>query len=185
VQVQTYGAGAPHKVNVWVLWSRLAHGNQATLRGRKAGCATLRGQAVNCRRRSSAWHRPSVKCRPRRRIHYQPGLLSRGRPDRDLLFAIRACRAGLGDGQRHPRADMAQSFVQPGRRQSFFGLAAAVVVQAAGKISGTNTISSIISTLAKGASIGEPLQVDYFAANDLLVGPGIQALRRFVTQAAC
>ena len=31
VQVQTYGAGAPHKVNVWVLWSRLAHGNQATI----------------------------------------------------------------------------------------------------------------------------------------------------------
>jgi hypothetical protein len=31
VQVQTYDALAPHKKNVWLLWHRLAHGNQATI----------------------------------------------------------------------------------------------------------------------------------------------------------
>lgn len=31
VQVQTFDARWPHKMNVWVLWHRLAHGNQATI----------------------------------------------------------------------------------------------------------------------------------------------------------
>jgi len=31
VQVQTYDAHASHKKNVWILWHRLAHGNQATI----------------------------------------------------------------------------------------------------------------------------------------------------------
>jgi len=31
IQVQTYNAGLPHKMNVWILWHRLAHGNQATI----------------------------------------------------------------------------------------------------------------------------------------------------------
>jgi len=31
VQVQTYQASAPHKMNVWMLWYRLAHGNQAAI----------------------------------------------------------------------------------------------------------------------------------------------------------
>jgi hypothetical protein len=31
VQVQTYGARARQKKNIWILWHRLAHGNQATI----------------------------------------------------------------------------------------------------------------------------------------------------------
>jgi hypothetical protein len=31
VQVQTYNARAPLKKNIWILWHRLAHGNQATI----------------------------------------------------------------------------------------------------------------------------------------------------------
>src|SRR5215471_6612988 len=31
VQAQTFDARWPHKMNVWVLWHRLAHGNQATI----------------------------------------------------------------------------------------------------------------------------------------------------------
>ena len=161
IHAQSYGAFAGYRTNVWLLWHRLAHGNQLTI-------AWPEGWMLS--NSSAGGHLPG-NSGSRRRIYRQSELLSRSRPYRALLFSPQhSCR--LGDGQRDPWSRLAQAFLRNGRREFIFGPPAGFVVQDFGR----SGLSIRLHQLPRcdGATYRsiETLQGDYFAPGPLPLRTG-------------
>ena len=114
IHAQTYGAFDGYKKNVWVLWNRLAHGNQLTIAWPEGWMRTNSSgeRVLSPKIQQLATTFREIQGR-RERIYRQSEFVSRNRPYRALLFSPQhSC--WLGDGQRDPWSKLAQAFLRNG-----------------------------------------------------------------------